>query len=480
MKKPQSGIIGLSVVAALFLAVAGTLPLAAQDIPASSVMPPGYLQAMPAADRVLSDMKVADSVETRARRIAAMFYLGEIMDVLTWDHLYVQSGSGLTPEEDSLTRGYRNGGNDLSFGTGKVPGLSALINRYTAKSSPLRSELLDRYFSPAGKAALMALDARYRVVDNPPQTVQAEQRTPPGTGQAEQRVPYFANPRCTPGATGAHGKPVSGVEKEACDMATAEIGKHWAKQPDGWTTELREGTDFAPIIFIRQVRSLAVERVKTYELSAADRMNGFEWAGEVWFSKGPAREEGVQGFTLGMAGTIVRPGQWSQWVDYQPLALRVQRVKGKWEVDPNSSLLEGKQLPGAADVAIPKFANTNAEAYVASMKSDLRNLVTAEEAFFAYNSGKYSGTVSCTTPPSSTKSAKRWRQRPGARTTPGTVNFCVTTGNILGTIGLAAGNGGWSATITNTNLQTPLVTCAIFINTAPVARATAEGAPACQ
>jgi len=105
MKKPQSGIIGLSVVAALFLAVAGTLPLAAQDIPASSVMPPGYLQAMPAADRVLSDMKVADSVETRARRIAAMFYLGEIMGVLTWDHLYVQSGSGVAAEGDRLTRG---------------------------------------------------------------------------------------------------------------------------------------------------------------------------------------------------------------------------------------------------------------------------------------------------------------------------------------------------------------------------------------
>ncbi len=62
--------LGLSVVAAQFLALAGTLPLSAQDIPASSVMPPGYLQAMPAADRVLSDMKVVDSVETRARRIA--------------------------------------------------------------------------------------------------------------------------------------------------------------------------------------------------------------------------------------------------------------------------------------------------------------------------------------------------------------------------------------------------------------------------
>src|SRR5260221_12571970 len=84
-----------------------------------------------------------------------------------------------------------------------------------------------------------------------------------------------------------------------------------------------------------------------------------------------------------------------------------------------------------AAIAIPKFANTKAKAYIASMKSDLRNLVTAEEAYFA-DSVKYSATTSCTTPP-----------------TVATVNFCVTTGNTLGTIGLAAGNGGWSVTITN-------------------------------
>jgi hypothetical protein len=152
--------------------------------------------------------------------------------------------SGLTPEEDSLRRGCRNAWSDLFSGSGKVPGLTALMTRYEAESSLLRGEILDRYFSPAWKAVLMALDARYRVVENAPPTVQAEQRAPPGTGQAEQRVPYFFNLRCTPGATGAHGKPVSGVEKEACDMATAEIGKHWAKQPDGWTTELREGDRF--------------------------------------------------------------------------------------------------------------------------------------------------------------------------------------------------------------------------------------------
>lgn len=34
-----------------------------------------------------------------------------------------------------------------------------------------------------------------------------------------------------------------------------------------------------------------------------------------------------------------------------------------------------------ASIAIPKFANTKEKAYLASMKSDLRNLATAEEAF---------------------------------------------------------------------------------------------------
>ena len=115
-----------------------------------------------------------------------------------------------------------------------------------------------------------------------------------------------------------------------------------------------------------------------------------------------------------------------------------------------------------AAIAIPKFANTRSKAYIAAMKSDLRNLVTAEESFFA-DSIKYSATTSCTTPP-----------------TAGTVNFCVTTGNTLGTIGLAGGGSGWSVTITNTTLQTPLVTCAIYINTAALAPAVTEGAPACQ
>ncbi len=111
-----------------------------------------------------------------------------------------------------------------------------------------------------------------------------------------------------------------------------------------------------------------------------------------------------------------------------------------------------------AAIAIPKFANTKAKAYIASMKSDLRNLVTAEEAYFA-DSVKYSATISCTTPP-----------------TAGTVNFCVSAGNTVAAPTLTG--GGWSTTETNTNI--PTVTCAIYVNAPAVAPATQEGAPACK
>jgi prepilin-type N-terminal cleavage/methylation domain-containing protein len=36
-----------------------------------------------------------------------------------------------------------------------------------------------------------------------------------------------------------------------------------------------------------------------------------------------------------------------------------------------------------AAIAIPKFANTKEKAYVAAMKSDLKNLATSEEAYFS-------------------------------------------------------------------------------------------------
>src|SRR5438876_1307263 len=113
-----------------------------------------------------------------------------------------------------------------------------------------------------------------------------------------------------------------------------------------------------------------------------------------------------------------------------------------------------------AAIAIPKFANTKAKAYIASMKSDLRNLVTAEEASSEEQTSELQS-------PAHTV----WR-------TPRAENICVTTGNNLGTVGLAAGNGGWAVTITNNNLTTPLVKCAIFINAAASTRPDSSDPPA--
>src|SRR2546427_8580258 len=91
-----------------------------------------------------------------------------------------------------------------------------------------------------------------------------------------------------------------------------------------------------------------------------------------------------------------------------------------------------------AAIAIPKFANTKGKAYIASMKSDLRNLVTAEEAFFA-DSVKYSTNV--------TSKVGGTCPAPAA----GQVNWCPTTGNNVTT--LNAAGGGWDASITNNNLD---------------------------
>src|SRR5919198_3924761 len=45
-----------------------------------------------------------------------------------------------------------------------------------------------------------------------------------------------------------------------------------------------------------------------------------------------------------------------------------------------------------AAIAIPKFSNTKEKAYLGAMKSDLRNLATAEEAFF-YDSATYTNSL---------------------------------------------------------------------------------------
>ena len=52
-----------------------------------------------------------------------------------------------------------------------------------------------------------------------------------------------------------------------------------------------------------------------------------------------------------------------------------------------------------AAIAIPKFAATKDKAYVATMKSDMRNLATYEEQYAADSNGKYfAGTATTAAP----------------------------------------------------------------------------------
>ena len=109
-----------------------------------------------------------------------------------------------------------------------------------------------------------------------------------------------------------------------------------------------------------------------------------------------------------------------------------------------------------AAIAIPKFANTKEKAYLASMKSDLRNLVTAEEAFFA-DSVKYTSSTSCANPPPA-----------------GSVAFCTTSGVVGPTIAVTA--DGWTANVTHT---TTTKTCSIYVGSTALAPANKEGEPKC-
>jgi hypothetical protein len=148
-----------------------------------------------------------------------------------------------------------------------------------------------------------------------------------GCGKSESET-------ATAEAVGSGGAKISGVEKEAADYAIAEMKKRFLINGDGWTTVNKSGSSFAPIVVITQLKELSIESVDVLSLNEADKLNGFEWAGIIDFKKTPTREAGESGFVLdGANGSMIdRPkGRWSQWVDYSPPTLQVQKVKGQWQ-----------------------------------------------------------------------------------------------------------------------------------------------------
>jgi prepilin-type N-terminal cleavage/methylation domain-containing protein len=104
-----------------------------------------------------------------------------------------------------------------------------------------------------------------------------------------------------------------------------------------------------------------------------------------------------------------------------------------------------------AAIAVPKFQNTKGKGYAAAIKSDLRNLSSAQEDYFYFNE-TYANDVTLT-------------------------NFDGSDGV---TITITESDArGWSATATHPSAF-PLICAVYYGDAAPVAPATAEGVVGCQ
>ncbi len=106
-----------------------------------------------------------------------------------------------------------------------------------------------------------------------------------------------------------------------------------------------------------------------------------------------------------------------------------------------------------ASIAVPKFAATKEKAYLAKLKGDLRNMMTAQEAYSADFQAYYGGAV------------------PSLQ-----LAYSPSSGVVI-TITEAV-PGGWSATAAMPAMTSR--TCAVFVGTAaPVAPAALDGLIAC-
>ena len=147
---------------------------------------------------------------------------------------------------------------------------------------------------------------------------------------------------------------LTSADREAQSAAMAELHRHWNQGPDGWTTAIVSGSPYAPDHFLRQCRALAIKEMEPQDLTASDKLNGFEWVGRANLKLTSCREAGGQGGMVldGMSNTEVskQRGRWSEWVDFTPGPMRFAKQKGVWQFQWDGSYLRGT-LPGPQDFA---------------------------------------------------------------------------------------------------------------------------------
>ncbi len=115
-----------------------------------------------------------------------------------------------------------------------------------------------------------------------------------------------------------------------------------------------------------------------------------------------------------------------------------------------------------ATIALPRFSNTKEKAYLAAMKADLRNLVTAQEGYASSNVGEYmpSGVAA-----NAFSTAVQQSVHHG---------FLPSSGV---SVQISKAGAGWSAVAQHKSLTGQ--SCTIFVNTEAVEPATVEGESVC-
>jgi len=113
-----------------------------------------------------------------------------------------------------------------------------------------------------------------------------------------------------------------------------------------------------------------------------------------------------------------------------------------------------------AAIAIPKFSATREKAYFSAMKSDLKNLQSQQEIYYANPTNNYTYAPA------------------GAAATLQGLDFAPSQGVTVQVS--ASGNTGWSATAWHAALNSGAEYCAVFVGgAASVAPATTAGVVTC-
>jgi WG repeat protein len=177
---------------------------------------------------------------------------------------------------------------------------------------------------------------------------------------------------------------------------------------------------------------------------------------EAWeFSEGlaPVEVDGSWGYIDRLGKMIVSPRFYLADQFRNGLA-RVHLHGERWRWDRQGWIDRAGKYVWAPTILKTREYETPDDYYSRIMKSDLRNLVTAQEAYFA-DSNKYASQTSC-------------------GVAEGKATFCESSENNTPSITLTS--DGWTASMTSKRTKK---TCAIFVGSTALSPATKEGEPRC-